>query len=197
MQRISAALLVCVLLLSIAAAWFLWRTADSVASPGSDTTLAQVGGPFALTDQDGHHRTDKDFRGRFVLLYFGYTYCPDVCPTTLALMANTLGKLGAKANLIIPVFITIDPARDTPRVLKSYLDAFGARFVGLTGKPADIDRVAHAYRVYYEKRPLPGGGYSVDHSSVIYLLDRDGKFVKAYDDAAKSQAIADDLEKQL
>lgn len=196
--RASTLLLVLALVLSVAAGWLLWRMGDDVTMPaGNRLAAASVGGPFTLTDQDGHPRSDRDFRGRFVLLYFGYTYCPDVCPTTLALMQNALGKLGAAADRVVPVFITVDPERDTPGVLKTYLAAFGPRFVGLTGTPAAIARVAHAYRVYYAKHPLPGGTYSVDHSSVIYLLGPDGKFVKAYDDANGAQSLADDLRKQI
>ncbi len=197
MQRTLSVLLACALVLAAAAGWLLWRMADA-AGPGSiDVATASVGGPFRLIDQSGQWRTDRDFRGKWVLLYFGYTYCPDVCPTTLALMANVLGKLGAEQDRVVPVFITVDPERDTSSVLKSYLAAFGPRFVGLTGKPADIAKVAHAYRVYYAKHPLPGGTYAVDHSSVIYLLDPSGKFVKAYDDTATPAAIAADLKSQM
>jgi protein SCO1/2 len=193
MYRTSTVLLLCALVLSVAAALLLWRLGDD----GREVATASVGGPFRLVDQDGRVRTDKDFRGHWVLAYFGYTYCPDVCPTTLALMANVLGKLGSEAKRVTPVFITVDPERDTPAVLKTYLASFGPNFVGLTGKPADIAKVAHAYRVYYAKHPLGGGNYAVDHSSVIYLLDTDGKFVKAYDDSASAAAIAADLKSQM
>lgn len=194
-QRAPIILLVCALALSLFAGGLLWRMSDE----GGATVPAAgaVGGPFALIDQNGALKTDRDYRGHWVLLYFGYTYCPDVCPTTLALMANVLDRLGSQSAHIVPIFITIDPERDTPMVLKKYLAAFGPRFVGLTDKPATIAKVAHAYRVYYAKHNLPGGTYSVDHSSVIYLLDPNGKFVKAYDDQAPPQAIADDLKSQL
>lgn len=198
MHRTSTVLLICVLVLSLAAGWLLWRAGDQLGGTFAlPDSAASVGGPFTLTDQYGHKRTDKDFRAHWMLLYFGYTYCPDVCPTTLALMANVIGKLGPDASRVVPVFITIDPARDTPSVLKSYLAAFGPQFVGLTGTPADIAKVARSYRVYYAKHPLPGGGYAVDHSSVIYLLDPKGKFVKAYSDDASAGAIADDLRKLM
>ena len=196
MRRNSTILLIGALAISLVAAGLLWRASDRVrfgdvpsASSGS------VGGPFVLTDQDGRRRSEEDFRGRWVLLYFGYTNCPDVCPTTLALMANVLGKLGPNANLVVPVFVTIDPARDTPSILKTYLAAFGPRFVGLTGSPASIAEIARDYRVYYAMHPLPGSGYAMDHSSVVYLLDPKGKFVKAYNDEAHADAIAADLEK--
>lgn len=190
MRRTSTILLFCALALAIAASLVLWRLGDA-----HDTELAAVGGPYALTDQTGKPRSDRDFRGHWVLLYFGYTFCPDVCPTTLAKMASALGKLGADADKITPVFITIDPARDTPSVLKTYLAEFGPRFVGLTGTEADIAKVAHGYRVYYAKHPLQGGNYAMDHSSVIYLIDPQGNFVKAYDDEATPASLAADLKK--
>jgi protein SCO1/2 len=161
--------------------------------PGAQNELASVGGPFALTDQDGRVRSDKDFRGRFMLLYFGYSSCPDVCPTTLQNMANAISGLGSKTARIVPAFITVDPERDTPAVLKKYIGAFGPRFVGLTGSRADIAHVAHAYRVYFAKSPVPGGGYSVDHSGEIYLLGPDGRLVTVYDATASAAALAADL----
>ena len=171
---------------------FLWRLGDARAP-----AAAAVGGPFVLTDQNGHPFGDRDLRGRWVLLYFGYTYCPDVCPTTLALMGAALEKLGPGAARIVPVFVSIDPARDTPPVMKAYVGQFGPRFVGLTGSAQDIAKVAHNYRVYYQKQPLKGGSYAMDHSSAIYLLDPEGRFVKAYDDQAGAAALAADLRKEI
>src|SRR6516164_2070638 len=109
---------------------------------------AMVGGPFQLTDQDGKPRASGDFHGKYMLIYFGYSNCPDVCPTTLAVMAQALDKLGADANRIVPVFITIDPEHNTPAILKQYMAAFGPRFVGLTGNPTQIAAVEKTYRVY-------------------------------------------------
>ncbi len=192
MQRAPIILLAFALVLALVAGGLLWRMGD-----GPNEAPAAVGGPFALIDQDGRPRTDKDFHGRWVMLYFGYTNCPDVCPTTLAHIANVLDRLGAKATRVTPLFITVDPEHDTPAVLKTYLAAFGPRFVGLTGTPAAIAQVAHAYRVYYARHKLEGGLYSVDHSSLIYLLDADGKFVKVYSDAATPAEIADDLKTQM
>lgn len=192
MRRISVVFLFCALVLALAASVALWRMGDR---DGSGSGTAAVGGPYVLTDQNGAPRSDRDFHGRWVLLYFGYTFCPDVCPTTLAKISAALGKLGSQADRFVPVFITIDPARDTPSVLKSYLAAFGPQFVGLTGKPSDIAKVAHSYRVYYAKHPLAGGNYAMDHSSVIYLIDPNGNFVKVYDDEASVQALVADLKK--
>ncbi|HUO93451.1 MAG TPA: SCO family protein [Rhizomicrobium sp.] len=194
MRRISTVLLLCALALAAGLSIFLWRLGDTLTPAGGP---AAIGGPFALTDQNGHPFTDRNLRGRWVLLYFGYTYCPDVCPTTLALMEAALTKLGPDAARVVPVFVTIDPARDTPAVMKTYVAQFGPRFIGLTGSPAAIAAIAHSYRVYYARHPLKGGGYSMDHSSVIYLLDPEGRFVKAYDDESGANAIAGDLKNEI
>src|SRR5689334_24836254 len=132
-----------VLALAAAAALggFLWLKGNDVPQLGRNVITGQiaVGGPYALTDQDGKPRASTDFGGKFQLIYFGYTFCPDVCPTTLAVIAATLDKLGPDQDRIVPVFITIDPARDKPDVLKKYLAAFGPRFVGLTGTDRQIE----------------------------------------------------------
>jgi protein SCO1/2 len=179
---------------------FLWHQADVVAGLGQNTTsgLATVGGPFRLIDQYGTERSDADFRGRYLLVYFGYSECPDVCPTTLGVMADAFDKLGGKRDRVVPIFITIDPERDTPKILKDYLKSFGPEFVGLTGSLAKIKAVAKDYRVYFAKHALPGGGYSLDHSSVIYLMGPDGKFVTYYDDESIGpDALASDLKQRI
>ncbi len=196
MPRSSTLILIVALVLSAATAGLLWHMEER-ARLASQAQPVQVGAPFRLIDQDGHGRSDADFHGRYVLLYFGYSYCPDVCPTTLALMGSALEKLGPQAKDIVPIFITIDPARDTPSVLKSYLAQFGANFVGLTGKQSEIAKVAHSYGVYFAKHPLEGGNYSMDHTSAIYLLDRDGHFVKVYADDISAPALASDLKKVM
>jgi len=194
MNRAPIALIVPTLLLAILAGGLLWYVSDRL--PGEQSSamgVADIGGPFALTDQNGIRRADTDFRGRYVLIYFGYTYCPDVCPTTLGVMADALAKLGSRASRFVPVFVTIDPERDTPIVLKRYLAAFGPDFVGLTGSLADITKVAHEYRVYFAKHKLEGDTYALDHSSVIYLLGPDGKLVKFYDETMAPDQLAKDL----
>jgi protein SCO1/2 len=178
----------------------IWHEGDMVQGLGGAETsgIADVGGPFVLTDQNGALRRDTDFRGRYLLVYFGYTNCPDVCPTTLGVMADAMDKLGGEKDRIVPVFITTDPARDTPPVLKTYLKSFGPEFVGLTGSDAAIAKAAHEYRVYYAKHPLPGGGYSVDHSGALYLMGPDGKFVTFYDDESLGpDALAKDLKSRI
>ncbi|HEY0227156.1 MAG TPA: SCO family protein [Mycobacterium sp.] len=141
--------------------------------------MPSVGGPFSLENGDGKAVTDKDFRGHYMLVYFGYTFCPDVCPTTLNAVADALDKLGPKANAVQPLFITVDPKRDTPPVVKQYAAAFGPRIVGLTGSPEAVAKVAKEYRVYYaEHRTGPGpDDYSMDHSSILYLMGPDGSFI--------------------
>jgi protein SCO1/2 len=147
---------------------------------GSQPAVLTVGGPFSLMDGDGHRVTDQTWRGKYLLVYFGYTFCPDVCPTTLSAVSDALDAMGAKADRIQPLFITVDPKRDTPAVVKQYAAAFGPRIVGLTGSPEQIAAAAKAYRVYYaEHRTGPGpDDYSMDHSSVLYLMGPDGRFIQ-------------------
>lgn len=171
----------------------LWQSAGRLEAPAPSA----IGGEFSLTDQDGHLRHAADFRGKFMLVYFGYSYCPDVCPTTLAMMADALDKLGPAGERIVPIFVTVDPARDTPKVLKAYLKSFGQRFVGLTGDAKAVAAAAKAYRVYYKKHPLEGGGYAMDHSSLIYLMGPDGKFLTDYDESLGADSMAALLKKWL
>jgi len=154
-----------------------------------------VGGPFTLQNGDGKQVTDRDFRGKYLLVYFGFTFCPDVCPTTLNEVTDALERLGAKADKVQPVFITVDPKRDTPAVMKQYAAAFTPRLVGLTGTPEQIAAVAQAYRVYYaEHRTGPGpNDYSMDHSSILYLMGPDGKFIAPIRADASGAQMAVDL----
>ena len=182
MIRTPQALIPYLLALAAVAAGILWQVGNQESRPGTIQSqgIAAIGGAFSLIDQNGNLRRADDFRGHFMLVYFGYSYCPDVCPTALAVMADALEKV-PREDRITPIFITIDPERDSPKVLKTYLKAFGPRFVGLTGDSQSIAAAARAYRVYYKKHPLQGGGYAMDHSSVIYLMGPDGKFIANYD----------------
>ena len=146
---------------------------------GGSAPGVTVGGPFALVNGDGNPVSSQDYRGKYMLVYFGYTYCPDVCPTTLNAVADAMDKLGPKADKIRPLFITVDPKRDTPSVVKRFAAAFGPRVEGLTGSAAQITTVAKEYRVYYsEHRTGPGpDDYTMDHSSVLYLMGPDGHFI--------------------
>lgn len=199
MIRTPAALVPYALMIAAVVAGLLWHAGDQTGRLGASVSSgkAEIGGAFALTDQDGKTRTGADFRGRFMLVYFGYSYCPDVCPTTLAMMSAALTKLGSRGERIVPVFVTIDPARDRPSVLKTYLASFGPDFVGLTGTDKQIESVARAYHVYFAKHPLAGGNYAMDHSGVIYLMGPDGRFVTYYEDEIGPDKLAADLEKRL
>ena len=195
----QAVILGLLLVAAIVAGTLLWRASDTL--PGVGRTIISgriaVGGPYRLTDQDGEPRASTDFGGKYQLIYFGYTFCPDVCPTTLALVAAALDKLGPDQDRIVPVFITIDPARDKPEILKKYLAAFGPRFVGLTGSDEEIAKVEKEFRVYARKQPLAGGTYGMDHSSVLYLMAPDGKLVSFYDDVTEPEKLAKDLKAKL
>ena len=186
MRRLSLILMSAAIVLALVAGYFIWHAGDDLPAldRNVETGSAAIGGPFTLIDQNGVKRSSADFRGKFMLVYFGYSYCPDVCPTTLALMADAIDRLGHKGDAIVPVFITIDPERDTPAKLKPYVASFGPRFVGLTGDLKSIKKVADLYRVYIKKEPLENGNYAMDHSSVIYLMGPDGKFVGYWDDTS-------------
>lgn len=140
---------------------------------------ALIGGPFTLTDQNGRTVSDSDFRGKYMLVSFGYTYCPDVCPAELNVMSEALKKLGSDAENIVPVFITIDPARDTVEQMANYVSSFHPRMVGLTGTEAQIREAAGAYRVFYSKADgdAAGDGYLMDHSTFMYLMNPEGEYV--------------------
>lgn len=136
-----------------------------------------VGGPFALIDQAGRPRTEADFRGRLLLVTFGYTACPDICPTDLMEIGRALTLLGADGDAVQPLFITLDPEHDTAALLAEYLPNFHPRLVGLTGSEAAVRRAADAYKVFYETSPRPGGGRAVEHSAFTYLMDRSGAYL--------------------
>ena len=199
MFKTKEVLLVLLLLVAAALGGFLWLKGDQVPQLGKKLVTGQiaVGGPYALTDQDGKPRANTDFAGKYQLIYFGYTFCPDVCPTTLALMAATLDKLGADKDRIVPVFITIDPERDKPDVLKKYVAAFGPQFVGLTGTPEQIAKVEKEFRVYAKKGPIENGTYAMDHSSVMYLMGPEGTLVSFYDEATTPEDLAKKLKSKL
>ena len=200
MLRNRQALIPYLLLVAALAGGLLWHQSEMVPGLGKNviTGRADVGGPFRLIDHTGKTVTEADFRGRYMLIYFGYSFCPDVCPTTLAVMAQALEKLGSKSQRIVPILVTIDPERDTPQVLADYIKAFGPTFVGLTGSVEAIKDAEKKFRVYAVKKPLDpskgsGGNYGVDHSSVLYLMGPDGKLVNFYDEAVSPDDLAKDL----
>jgi len=155
--------------------------------------VAGVGGPFHLEDQNGKPVSDQDMKGRPFLVFFGFTHCPDVCPTTLFDMSQVLRKLGPDADRTGALFITVDPERDTPPVMKDYLSNFDPHLRGLTGDRASIDAAIRAYRVYAKKVPLPDGDYTMDHTAVVYLMDKNGRFVAPFDLKRTPEVAAADL----
>ncbi len=161
---------------------------------------AKIGGPFTLVNQDGRTVTDRDFAGRYRIMYFGYTFCPDVCPTDAAAIGKGLAMIDtddpALGKRIVPVFVSVDPDRDTPAVLKGFVASFHPRMVGLTGTPAQIAAVAKAYAVFAGKGDAqPGGGYLVNHSRTTYLMDPEGKPLALLPSDKGSQAVADEIKR--
>lgn len=160
---------------------------------------ALIGGPFTLTDHTGKTVTEKDFEGRFTIVYFGFTYCPDVCPAELQVITAALEHLGEKANEVTPVFISVDPKRDTVEQMASYVKHFHKRLVGLTGTAEQVRAVAKAYRVYFAevKDETSSAGYSVDHSSVVYLMDPKGEYLAHFSYGTDPKKMAETIAKHL
>jgi protein SCO1/2 len=161
------------------------------------TAPAAIGGAFQLTDQTGQTVTEKSLLGRPTIIFFGYTHCPDVCPTSLFEMSEVLRAMGKDADRINAYFVSVDPERDTRAVMKDYLSSFDPHLKGLTGDPAAVAKVLSAYRVYAKKIPLKDGEYSMDHTALIYLMDKDGKFVAPFNLKRTPEAAADDLKHYL
>ncbi len=163
------------------------------------TGTPAIGGPFTLVSTIGENVTDQSFRGKWLLIFFGYTFCPDLCPTALANVSVALEKFGAGTNQLQPLFITVDPQRDTRDVIANYLKSFDARILGLTGTQAQIDNVLKEYRVYaaLEKSETSGNDYLVSHSAYIYLMDPEGKFVNVIEGKEDGDAIAAWLRKEM
>ncbi len=157
---------------------------------GAEAPVA-IGGPFTLEDGTGAAVSDTAFRGRWMLVYFGYTHCPDACPTALNDMANALDLLGPQRRKVAPLFVTVDPERDTPAVMQDYVQAFSSQIVPLTGTPAQVEAAEKEYRVYAAKHPTKDGGYDMDHSSIIYLMDPAGKFVSIFSNGTNPQEMAE------
>lgn len=187
MRRLRLVLwgLVAVVLLSTGglAVWRFWYERGGELAPIARQTSANlIKSDFELLDHEGGRRRADDFRGQWMLVFFGYTFCPDVCPTTLATVSAVLDELGAAAEQVQPLFVTVDPERDSPEVLADYVQAFHPRVVGLTGSAEEIAQTAANYRVYYarvEQEDVPGG-YVMDHSAFIYLVDPQGRFVQPF-----------------
>jgi protein SCO1/2 len=167
--------------------------------PVQSSGAALIGGPFSLVGGDGKPVTDRDFRGRYMLIFFGFTHCPDICPAELQVVAQALEQLGDKAKKVVPIFITLDPERDTPEAMANYVKSFGPNFVGLTGSLEAIAAAAKAYRVTYSKvenKESPGD-YSVDHSALVYLMDPEGRYVTHFSYGLSADQMAEKLGKSL
>jgi len=165
-----------------------------------DRPIAQqraVGGPFKLTDQDGKPVSDLNFRGKPFLVFFGFTHCPDVCPTTLFEVSEIFRALGPDAKNIRAMFVTVDPERDTPAVLKDYLASFDPRIIGVTGDEAAVAAAEKSYRVYAKKVPTDGGGYTMDHTAIVYLMNKDGRFVAPFNMKRRPEEAAAELKRYL
>ncbi len=195
MQRILLAALAGLAALLLLAAGGLWYWQPFGNRQVVTAAAVPIGGPFTLVDQDGRTVTQTDFAGKWMLVYFGYTYCPDVCPLGLNTIAEALEQLPlAQRDAIVPVLVTVDPERDTPEILKEYVAAFGPQFKGLTGSPEQVQAALKAWRVYSRKaEPQPDGSYLVDHSTFTYLMDPAGAYASHF-----SHGItADEMAKRL
>ncbi len=194
-RSLRIGLLISGVLVCALAGYWLWWTLDG----GPEQGRPSVGGPFELLDGDGRKVTERDFEGRHMLVYFGYTFCPDVCPTTLFNASAALDEIGpalsAKVRL---VFISIDPERDTPEIVKEYAGHFHPGTVGLTGTPEQVAAAARAWRIYYRKAaPEEDGSYLVDHSSILFLMDGDGRYVTHFSHEASAADMASALKRLL
>lgn len=173
-------------------------------TPGAKITTtgkALIGGPFTLVGEGGKTVTDRDFRGKHMLVFFGFTHCPDICPAELQVMAAGLDELGDKGKDVVPIFITLDPERDTPEVVADYVKNFGPEFVGLTGSREAVDEAAKAYRVAYSKFVPEGGNsaenYSIDHTALVYLMGPDGEFITHIPYGTPAPKMAETLRRYL
>ncbi len=188
--------------LSLAAAMLLAACNPSAPAQQQEPPLsgARIGGPFSLTDQNGRTVTDRSFAGKYRIVYFGYTFCPDVCPVDVQTIGAGLKAFEArdatKGAKVVPIFITVDPERDTPAVVREFVGNFHPRMVGLTGSPEAIAATAKAYGIYFAKqKPGPGGGYIMDHSRQAYLMDRDGKPLALLPVEQGAEKVADELQR--
>jgi protein SCO1/2 len=179
------------------AAVLLVTTPHGAIVESSGTAL--IGGPFSLVGADGKTVTDRDFRGRYMLVFFGFTHCPDICPAELQVIAQALDRLGDKAAKLVPIFVTLDPGRDTPKAMADYVKSFGPSFVGLTGSPEAIAAAAKAYRVSYTKveNKASPSDYSVDHSALVYLMDPQGKYLAHFAYGTSAEDMAEKLSRFL
>lgn len=158
-----------------------------------EVSAFSIGGPFAMTDHNGRAVTEKNFAGKAMAIFAGFTYCPDVCPTTLARLSDLMDKLGPDADRLQVMLVSVDPERDTPDVVKTYLSAFDPRFVGLTGSPAQLADFAKSFRIFYEKVPVSGGGYTMNYSAGVFLFRKSGEFQGTIDREESDTVVLEKL----
>ncbi len=187
-----------VVAVAVVAMWYAVKSGPRDA--GAGTSGVAIGGPFTLEDQTGKPVTDQTYNGEFRLIYFGYTFCPDACPTELQVMAQAVDLLGPDAGKVQPIFVTIDPARDTPKQLAGYVPLFDKRLVGLTGTPQQIAQIAREYKVYYAKADAANGdptAYAMNHSSFVYLMGPDGKFLTVFSSDTDADQMAQQIKRYM
>jgi len=197
----TASLAAISILAAVLIAWQFGLLSPDGSRPGS-SGIAKIGGPFELTDHNGESRKSTEFQGRFMLIYFGYSYCPDVCPTALQIMSTALQSLGDRAKAVQPIFITVDPTRDTPAHLKEYVKNFYPGMIGLTGDESLIKAAAKNYRIYYakalqDKSKPDADDYLMDHSSIVFLMDRKGRYATHFSHQTNADVMAKMIAKQL
>lgn len=196
MTRASRQFFLIVAALALGLALFAAFALRELAPRGAGQGAALIGGPFELTAQNGAKFSDAALKGHATLIFFGYTHCPDFCPTTLTQISSVFAALGPDKN-IAGLFITVDPARDTPEAIKAYLESFDPRITGLTGSEAEIRAAAKAFRVYYRRQDGADGAYTMDHTGIVYLMDRSGRFVNAINLDRPANEVADELRAYL
>lgn len=197
-----APLLAIILLFFVAGGYAaLWVAGSQPPIGVQSTGKALIGGPFSLVNHNGQPVTDKDFRGKLMLVFFGFTHCPDICPTELQTVAAALEQLGPDAQKIAPIFVTVDPERDTVDKMSPYVKAFDERIIGLTGTPEDVAQAAKAYRVYFRKaKPSEGAAesdYTMDHSAFTYLMDGNGEYLTHFNFGVTPEKMAETIREKL
>ena len=186
-----------VILAAFVAGAFALTAGLMMLAPADRVRPSSIGGPFEMVDQDGKTVTDADFRGKPFLVFFGFTHCPDICPTKLFELSEVLTRLGKDADKVNAIFVTVDPERDTPEKLKLYISSFHPRISALSGSRAQVDAIMKAYSAYAKRTPLEGGGYTMDHTSVVYLMDKEGRFIAPFILERSADEAASDLRRRL
>jgi protein SCO1/2 len=186
-----------VVLAAFVAGAFALTAGVMLLAPPEKTRPSSIGGPFQLVNQEGKTVTDADFRGKPFLIFFGFTHCPDICPTKLFEISEVLNRLGTEAEKVNAIFVTVDPERDTPEKLKLYLSSFHPRISALGGTEQQIEAIKKAYSVYAKRVPLEGGSYTMDHTAIVYLMDKQGKFIAPFNMERSADAAAADLRRRL